>query len=146
MSTENNNEPEYETPVEDPQVINESSESAAEKPASNSSRYTLGMLCHLLSFCAYIFPFGNLVGPLILWLVKRDEDPFLNESGKEVLNFQISLTIYAFISGLLVFAFGLGIILLIIIGVASIILTIIAAIKANEGIVYQYPFSIRLIK
>ena len=146
MSTENNNEPQNETPVEDAQVVNESSESSPEQPASNSGQYTMGMLCHLLSFIGYIgVPFGNILGPLILWLVKKDQDSFVDENGKEVLNFQISAMIYGVVCFLLTFVF-IGLILLPILIIGVIVYTIIAAIKANEGIVYRYPYSIRFIK
>ena len=57
--------------------------------------YTTGMLCHLLSLTLLIgVPLGNILGPLIIWLIKRDEDPFVDLCGKESLNFQISMTIY----------------------------------------------------
>jgi uncharacterized Tic20 family protein len=146
MNTDNHNLPENKASAQDEKIVKESSEPAAEPPASKAGSYTMGILCHLLSFCIYLFPFGNLVGPLFLWLVKKDEDSFVYESGKEVLNFQISLTLYAFISVLLIFAFGLGILLLVILGLSSILFTIIGAIKASEGTVYRYPLSIRFIK
>lgn len=105
----------------------------------------MGMLCHLLSFCGYVFPFGNLIGPLVLWIIKKDEDAFIDANGKEVINFQISMSIYAIICTVLILVF-IGIILLPIVVIANIIYTIIAAIRANEGTVYKYPFTIRFLK
>ena len=52
---------------------------------------TFAMLCHLLVFSGYFIPFGNIIGPLIIWIVKRDDHPLVNDQGKEVLNFQISI-------------------------------------------------------
>lgn len=119
---------------------------------------TMGMLCHLLALTALIgIPLGNILGPLIIWLIKRDEDPFVDLCGKESLNFQISMTIY----GLALFLFMLpaviipfiGVLLLPLIMLAGIALaimvivyTIIAAIKASEGDSYTYPLTIRFIK
>ena len=62
---------------------------------------TWAMLCHFSSFIGLIFPFGNFLGPLIIWLIKKEELPFVEDQGKEVLNFQISMTIYLLISGML---------------------------------------------
>jgi uncharacterized Tic20 family protein len=107
---------------------------------------TMGMLCHLLSLTQLLgIPFGNILGPLIVWLIKRDEDPFVDLCGKESLNFQISMTIYLAISVVLMFLF-IGFFLVIILMILNIVYTIIAAIKASEGDSYSYPFTIRFIK
>jgi uncharacterized Tic20 family protein len=110
----------------------------------NDSR-TWGMLCHLSTFLGYFFPFGHIIGPLICWLSKKEDKPFVDYHGKEALNFQISLTLYYFISGILVLVF-VGIVLIFVIWIASLILTIIAAVNANKGEYYQYPLTIRFIK
>ena len=100
---------------------------------------TMAMLCHLLSLVGFIgVPLGNIIGPLVLWLVKKDEDPFVDATGKEVLNFQISASIYGVICALLFIVF-IGVILLPILIIAVIIYTIIGAVKANEGQLYRYP-------
>lgn len=107
---------------------------------------TLGMLCHLLAFVGFIgIPFGNILGPLVLWLVKKDESEFVNDQGKEALNFQITMTLAALVAMALIIVL-IGIPLLIAIVVVDIIFVIIAAIKANEGQPYRYPFALRLIK
>ena len=106
---------------------------------------TMAMLCHLLSFIGLIgVPFGNILGPLVLWLIKKDQDALVDATGKEVLNFQISAFIYAVICGLLFFVF-IGVILLPILIILVIVYTIIGAVKANEGQLYRYPFTIRFI-
>lgn len=63
---------------------------------------TWGMLCHLTALCCWVgVPFGNIVGPLIVWLIKKDETPLVDEQGKESLNFQISISIYAIVAAIL---------------------------------------------
>ena len=106
---------------------------------------TWAMLCHFSSFAGLIFPFGNFLAPLIIWLIKKEEMPFVEDQGKEVLNFQISMTIYLLISGILCFIL-IGIPFVIGLGIFNVIITIIAAIKANDGESYRYPINLRLIK
>lgn len=105
---------------------------------------TMGMLCHLLAFSGYVIPFGHLIGPLVMWLVKKDESAFVDANGKESLNFQITLTIAWVVSGILCLVL-IGLLLLPVVFVGGIVLTIIASIKANEGKVYRYPVCLRLI-
>lgn len=121
-------------------------ELAGESNVAPGGDKTMAMLCHLLSLIGFIgVPFGNIVGPLIIWLMKRDTDAFVDATGKEVLNFQISATIYGIICGLLILAF-IGVILLPILIISVIIFTIIGAVKANEGQLYRYPLTIRFLK
>jgi len=105
------------------------------------------MFCHLSAFAGLIgIPFGNIIGPLVLWLIKRDEIPFVDQEGKESLNFQISMTIYALVAGVLTFVF-VGFFLLLAIMIVNIVCVIKAAIKANTGEgYYTYPLTIRFIK
>lgn len=104
-----------------------------------------GMLAHLSALAGFIIPFGLIIGPLVIWLIKRDQSYYVNQQGKEALNFNISITIYFFISGLLIFLI-VGIFTAIAVGVMWIIFTIIAAVKANNGEAYYYPLTIRFIK
>lgn len=104
-----------------------------------------GMLTHLSAFSFFIFPFGNILGPLIVWQIKKEEFPFVDDQGKEAVNFQISMTIYGIISTLLIVMI-IGIALLAAVFITTFVLTIIAGIKANEGIHYRYPLVIRVIK
>jgi uncharacterized protein len=103
------------------------------------------MLCHLSALSAFIIPFGSVLGPLIVWQIKKNEYPIVDDQGKEALNFQITTLIAAIISFVLIFV-AIGIALLIAVGIASLVFTIIAAIKANNGETYRYPFTLRLIK
>jgi hypothetical protein len=106
------------------------------------------MFCHLVGLAAFstIFPiFGGAIGALIIWQIKKDEHPFVNEQGKEAVNFQISILIYELVAGLLIFA-CVGAFLLPAVMIFDIVFLIIAAIKANDGFHYRYPLCIRFIK
>lgn len=103
------------------------------------------MLSHLLALTGYVgVPFGNVVAPLIIYLMKKDELPFVVEQSRESLNFQISMSIYALISGVLTLIL-IGFLLLAAIWVAGVVLTIIASVKVANGEAYRYPLTIRLI-
>lgn len=103
------------------------------------------MACHLSAFAGYLLPFGHIIGPLIVWLIKGKQSPQVDRHGKEALNFQISMTIYLLISAVLVFAV-IGIFLLAILSIADFILIIVAAVKTRSGEYYRYPLTIRFIK
>ena len=114
-------------------------------------------LCHLSGLLLFTgIPFGNILGPLIVWLVKRDASPAIDEHGKEALNFQMSLTLY--FVGLIALTIALmlvlvGFLFLPLVIIAAIfgpfldlIFIIISAVKAGNGEVYRYPLTIRFIK
>ena len=99
----------------------------------------------------WAFSIGCFLGPLIIWLVKKDTMPFVADQAKEALNFNITLAIiFAILFVLTVATLGVGILftgpLYVIFGIAWLVFTIIAAIKANEGVAYRYPFTLRLVK
>ncbi len=107
---------------------------------------TWAMLCHLTALSCFVgIPFGHIVPPLIIWLIKKDEFPQVNEHGKESLNFQISMTIYGIVVGLLCLIF-IGFLLIPVLLIADLVLVIMATIKASNGEPYRYPYTIRLIK
>ena len=104
------------------------------------------MFCHLSALSCFLgVPFGNVLGTLILWLVKKDELPVVDVEGKEALNFQLSMTIYTMVAFMLCF-FLIGFLLVFPIIIANLVLVIVAAIKASNGEHYEYPFTIRFIK
>jgi hypothetical protein len=105
----------------------------------------LAMLCHLTSFGGYLFPFANIIIPLVLWLVKKDESPLIDLHGKESVNFQISVTIYAVVGIVLAFVL-IGFVLLLALVVFQVVVVILASIKAYNGEPYRYPLCIRFIK
>ena len=103
------------------------------------------MICHLSSLGGYLIPFGHIIIPFIIWSVKKDEFPMVDMHGKEVLNFQISITIWMFISGMLIILL-IGIPMLIVLGMIQVIFVIIGALKADRGELYKYPLTIQFIK
>ncbi len=104
-----------------------------------------GMFTHLAALAVFFLPaFGNIIGPLIIYLIKKDEYEFVNDQGKEVLNFQITWSIIFFVSIILIFI-GIGLFMLIGFGIAWLILVIVATIKANEGVYYRYPMTIKFL-
>lgn len=118
-----------------------------DKPPVVSGKDTennLGMLCHLLALLGLIIPFANIGGPLVLWLVKKDESEVVNYNGKESLNFQISITIYFVVSCFLVLIV-VGLLLMFLIAIFTLVCTILAAIKTSKGERYRYPLTIRFI-
>jgi len=119
---------------------------------------TWGMLSHLAAFVEFLgLPtLGNIIGPLIVWLIFRERHPFVDDQGRESINFQLSITIYALvlvaIIGLVgVLTFGIGLILLlpfiiavaVLYYIAKVVLVIMASIAAYNGEPYRYPFTIR---
>jgi uncharacterized Tic20 family protein len=110
---------------------------------------TWAMIAHLSAFAYYVTGIGHILGPLIVWLSKRDGNPFVDDQAKEALNFQISITIYviaAVVMCLTVVLAIIGIPILIAVHAFQIVCIIIAAIKASDGVAFRYPLSLRLIK
>ncbi len=104
-----------------------------------------GMLAHLGGFIGFVIPLGNIIAPLVIWLTQKDKSSFVDYHGKEALNFQITLMVAYLIAGILVFVV-VGIVLLGIIFVLSVIFMVLAAVAANKGEFYKYPFAISFIK
>ncbi len=116
-------------------------------PASSARTWTV--LCHASALCGFVIPaVGHIIGPLLIWLLKRNEFPEIDEHGKESLNFQISLFLYA--AAIIALCFVLiGLLLLPLLAVLhllNVVLVIVASIRASEGKLYRYPLTIRLIK
>ncbi len=106
---------------------------------------TWGMLAHLSALLGYlILPFGNIIAPLVVWLVKKDQSQFVGDQAKESLNFQISCTIYMVVA-LISLMLLVGFILVPLVYAFGLILTLIGTVKANNGEAYRFPFTIRLI-
>jgi uncharacterized Tic20 family protein len=104
-----------------------------------------GMICHLAGLATYIgIPFGNIVAPLIIWLLKKDQNSVVMTEGKESLNFNISFTLYALMAGLLCYII-VGFVLLPMVLICHIVLVIRATLKANRGESVHYPFCLRFI-
>jgi uncharacterized Tic20 family protein len=104
------------------------------------------VIAHLSALLGFVlWGVGNVLGPLIVWLVKKGEMPFLDDQGREALNFQITI----FLAGLVcssMFFLGVGIPLLFALSVFDLVFVIIGAVKASEGVAYRYPVNLRLVK
>ena len=136
------------TAAEEPSKVQEQVKS--ELIEMNKDARTWAMLCHLAGLGWLIFwlvpVIGGVICPLILWQIKKDEYSFVDEQGKEAVNFQISMLLYWIVAMLLCFVVCIGVPLVSIVFVTDIVLAIVAAIKAGEGHSYRYPFCIRFIK
>lgn len=115
-----------------------------EAKISDSDAKTWCLLAHLSPFCGVIIPLGGILGPLILWLVKKDDHPAIDYHGKEALNFNICFMIYLLVAAFSMIAF-VGIILLPAVGITWLVLVIMAAIKVSNGEPWRYPMIFRLV-
>jgi uncharacterized Tic20 family protein len=106
-------------------------------PETTSDDRTMGMLCHLLG------AFTGFLGPLIIWLIKKDQSRFVDDQGKEALNFQLTMLIGHLIGAATAcFTFGLVSLAVVVVGL---VFSILGAVEANKGVRYRYPLNIRMI-
>jgi uncharacterized Tic20 family protein len=117
---------------------------AAAEIGINKEERTWAMFAHLSAFVGHFIPFGHIFGPLAIWLIKKNEMPFVADQAKEALNFQITMTI-CFIVGLILLLVFIGVVVLPLVWLFDIVLTIMAAVKANDGVAYRYPATLRLV-
>jgi hypothetical protein len=113
------------------------------KPPKPDEAAKWAMVCHLAALAGFIVPFGNIVGPLIVWLAKRKVDGFVDRQGKEAINFQISMIVYSFVAA---FIPAIGMLIIFLIAVTDLVLLIMAGVRAKGGMEYRYPLAFRLIK
>lgn len=118
----------------------------SDAPQVSKDEQNWAMICHLSALSGFLIPFGNILGPLLVWLIKRAEMPLVDIHGKEALNFQITVSIALVICAVLMFVL-IGFVLIVIVGLGALVLTIMAAVKVSNGdFEYRYPFAIRLLK
>ncbi len=143
-------------------------------PGDSNQARMWNMWCHLSALAGFVIPFGNVLGPLLVWQIKKNEFPSVVEHGKAALNFQLTVLIVLLVGivaavllsfvcvGFLLFPviaiIGLAIAspimcacfllfpVIAIIGLAGLVFAVIAGIKANNGEAYRYPWSLTLIK
>ena len=128
------------------ETVQPEKETAGEPTEISKDARMWAMFCHLAGLFVFVLPaVGNIVGPLVLWQLKKDEYPFVDQQGKEALNFQISMTIYGLISAALI-VICIGPFLLAAVGIVDLVFLLIAAVKANNGQSYRYPLTIRFVK
>ncbi|UCC97748.1 MAG: DUF4870 domain-containing protein [Phycisphaerales bacterium] len=134
-------------PAEKPEEQTSAASGGAGQEINRDARMW-AMFCHLagLGGLLPIVPvIGSIIAPLVIWQIKKDEFEFVDDQGKEAVNFQISILIYALVAGLLCFA-CIGFFLLPVVYVFDLVFLLIAGIKANNGEHYRYPLTIRFIK
>ena len=122
------------------------SEQAEDSAAIPRDARKWAMLCHIMALVGLLGNgIGFVLGPLLVWMVKKEDHPFVDEQGKEAVNFQITMLLLAIVCFLLMFLV-IGLVLLPIVLIVAVVSSVIGAIKSNEGEHYRYPFSLRLIK
>ena len=115
-------------------------------PQVSKDEQNWAMICHLSALAGFLIPFGNIVGPLIVWLIKRAEMPMVDVHGKEALNFQITVSI-AMVVCIVLMLVLIGFLLAFVVGLGALVLTVMAAVKVSNGdFGYRYPLTIRLLK
>jgi uncharacterized Tic20 family protein len=119
-------------PLEQPQIV------------PGPDERTWATFAHLSGLLAYWLGGFSFLGPLVIWLIKKDQSPYVADQAKEALNFQIAVTIAALISIALIWV-CIGVVLIGVVYVGSIVFSIIGAMQANKGIYYRYPYTLRLI-
>ena len=139
-------------PIEPPPPATPAGSSPPPPSSPESQARMWNMLCHLSALAGFVIPFGNILGPLIVWQIKKNEFPSVDIHGKAALNFQITVIIAvlaAIFAGFVLMIIGIGILLLfgaLAIHFCGIIFAIIAGIKANNGEDYKYPYSFEFVK
>ena len=104
------------------------------------------MICHISALAGLVGSgIGFVVAPLLVWLIKKEDHVFIDQQGKEAVNFQITMILALFVAAILCFVL-IGFFILIAVALVMVILPIIAAVRTNEGEEYRYPFSIRFIE
>lgn len=115
-----------------------------EQGTSGSTGWALS--AHLSALLAgYVIPFGNILAPMVIWLMKKEEDPFVARHALEAMNFQITVLLALLLCIPLMLVL-IGIPLMILIAIGQIVLCIIACVAAGSGQTYEYPFTMRLVK
>ena len=123
--------------------LTDGADSAARATVDEAARNS-AVAAHLSTFAGLIVPFGSVIGPLAVWLTRRDRDPFIDQAGREALNFGISIAIYGAV--LLVAALMLVGIPLLIAGVIAWVVLASLAAEASQGQPYRYPLTLRLVR
>ncbi len=128
--------------------MNKKSDSVSAQPTSRMPlppERQMALFTHLSALAGMVIPFGNIIGPLVMWLIGKDTQPFVDDQGKEALNFNLTVTLASIVCFILMFVI-IGYFLGAILFIAWFVFVIIAAVKANEGIAYRYPLTLRIIK
>jgi uncharacterized Tic20 family protein len=118
------------------------SSAAAGTPSKEERNWAT--LAHVSALLAFFTVVGGIIGPLVIWLIRKEDMSFAADQAKEALNFQITVFLAGIVAAILCLIL-IGFVLLAILALADLILIIVAAVKASEGVAYRYPFNLRLI-
>ncbi|MCC6909914.1 MAG: DUF4870 domain-containing protein [Phycisphaerales bacterium] len=99
---------------------------------------------HLSGLAGYLIPMASIIAPLVLWLIKKSQSPFLDDHGREALNFQISMVVWGLVAGVLCFV-CIGVVLLPVVVIVQVVFSIVMAVRANRGEYVRYPITIRFL-
>jgi uncharacterized protein len=121
-------------------IVASDNEKSSELLGMTPSTYAMAM--HLSQYAAYVIPLAGVIIPIAMWLYARDSDEFVNDHGRDLMNFLISYIIYVFIAFILCFV-AIGFVLLPILGLIGLILPIFGAIAASKGESYRYPMTLK---
>ena len=118
-----------------------------QQPASlqTPDQRQMGMFLHLSQLAGFVIPFGGIILPVILWQTQKEKMPALDAHGKMVVNFMLSVLIYAIVSVILMFVL-VGFLTLLAVAIIHIVFPIVGAIKANNGELWDYPLTIKFLK
>lgn len=131
--------------AEGPAATERPAESTGTHPGPTREEKNWALFAHLASLAFFLgIPFGNILGPLVIWLARKDQSAFVAEHGRESLNFQLSVTLYGLVSAILCLVL-IGFVLLIALAVVAFVLVVMAALRADRGEPYRYPFTIRFV-
>jgi uncharacterized Tic20 family protein len=119
-------------------------EDNGDNPVSPKER-RIAAICHLSGFIGFLIPpIGHLLGPLLVWLIYRDKSLFIDDQGREAVNFQLSTTFYVIASSLLVFIF-VGMFLMVILSVFWLVFVVVATVRSSQGSLFRYPLNLRIL-
>lgn len=107
----------------------------------NSDERIFSLLCHLIALVPYL----GIIGPLLIWLLRKDVYAEVNRQGRDSINFQLSIWIYSLAAGLLVFM-GIGALIITLIGILNLIVVVVASIKSYNGERFEYPLSLKILQ
>ena len=117
---------------------------AVQAPQASKEEQNWAMACHLVALAGFIIPFGNVLGPLIVWLIKKDTMPLVDQHGKEALNFQITLFI-GYLASFVLMLVLIGFLTFFVVWIGGLVFMIMATMAANRGEWYRYPINLRLV-
>lgn len=110
----------------------------------SSDERTWGILVHAAAFAGLLVPFGNILGPLVLWAIKRDDSEFVDANGKQAVNFQITWTVLVIVAALTV-VIGIGVVILPLVAIVWLVLVVLAIVRTSENQVYEYPLTLEVL-